>query len=241
MQEIETKSCTDVIFDVADITLDNLALTNKTLDFDWKSTQQQFRANINMQINAVKDIAEQALFMETPVIARVPAGRQKINREDQVNEIRSRIRSALLHSTAQSANQIARIVGCHRQTVVAVQKQLAIRGYIQEYRFRPGHTEETLMRLDTHIRDQNNKFWSVSNYKQQVPECSKRFIAKTLKQHGLRYLKAKRERKLAKRPEFNKKDLQVVLKTSIQAYTNDDVVLLFMDEAEFPLANSSDY
>jgi hypothetical protein len=88
---------------------------------------------------------------------------------------------------------------------------------------------------------------TVPDHKRRVPQCSKKFIARRLKEvHGLRYLKLKKERKDPTKDRYSHKKVcktlvRKVILTSVQAFAKGGETILYLDEAEFPLYQTPEY
>ena len=241
--EMNTRSCTRVLFADEPVRPDQLNLEEREVDQAWSPTQLVFRPDMQQSRREVIEIAEDLLRREQaarPQRAQPRVARARASRRDQVNSVRERVLREIQQSQYNSMRAVAKEAGCHVSTVRAVYKQLALRRRLQPYEYQPGHSAETQAELQAAIGDDRHKFWAITDYKRVVPQCSRQFIAKTLRGQGLRYVKARRERRDPVPRRVCTKQMKAVLWTSVQAFARAGTTLLFLDEAEFPLVNSSD-
>lgn len=243
MQRI-TKTCTEVLFTGDDIRPEQLVLVQRHINPHWRPTQRVFRPAMRMTTVEIREIVQDLMRGERRqrMEGEENGGRrERIPWRDQVNMLRERIWREIEHSPASSMKEIAREVCCNVATVKGVMKQYLIRRGLKPYDYEAGHSNEVKNRLERAIQDPTHMFWTTSDYKRVIPQCSKRYIAKTLKSHGLKYVKTRRERREPVRRQAPWKEIKRVVWPSIQAFARNDETLLYLDEAEFPLVNSSEY
>ena len=158
-----------------------------------------------------------------------------------MNQKRQRISEVIMRTGLITIKDIAKATSCHVSTVKATMAQLQVRGCLAEYQYNNEHSQTIHDQIKNCIADPSNRYFSASDIKRKIPPCSKKFIRKKLKQAGLRYLRLKRERMSGDPRRFDKTELQSVIWTAVQAMAKNQETILFLDEAEFPLVNTSDY
>lgn len=251
-KEIFTKECSPVIFFddwVAGRVSFPLEMTARKLDMDFNLEHKPFKANLSKLRHKITELLNSHLRAEEMMI---PPSTNQSKRKPRpswrvtVNSKRVKIEQVLNTSRSTSIKVLAKEAGCDQSTMRAAMKDRELKKTKGLYNYNNQHSPEVDLLLDNLITDPANKYFSIGDLKRSVQtqancRVSRKWIAKKLKSHGLRYLKLKRERKEGDQRVFNEKQLKQVVWTAAQAWKGDDELMLFMDEAEFLLNVTSDY
>ena len=241
-KEKKNVDCTEVLL-VKDIhSKDDLDLRPRTC-LPIRPTQRVMEQKMDYTEDQILEIIKGQLELERELkpARLIQVRRDAVEWKDKVNSTRTRIITALNSSQTSNIRSIARYACCDVSTVRSVITQLQIRGQLQDFQYRSGHSQETVDQLNDVLDDPDNRYFSIGDYKRLLPQCSRKYIARTLKRKGRKYLKAKRQRQVPSRPIPLFEELKSVIWPSIQGFCSDNVLMMYLDEAEFPLRNSADY
>ena len=245
-----TGSSTELLLPWEGIREGALTLKPRETYKNFTHTHRKFKPDLTMDkeqlLEMVRDLQRQH---QKIAVERPMKETRQTSREEEVNETRQRVLEALrVNPHHKTKKAIAKDAGCHPQTVTNVLAWLSFSSLpLPIYHYNNIHSPQTLERLDQTITNPANHMLTVADHKRRVPQCSKKFIAKRLKDvHGLRYLRLKRERK---NPDKNPYDIRKanrtlfksVTLTSMQAFARGGETILYMDECEFPLYHTPEY
>ena len=240
-------------YDQLDLTLECRPFTS-----DVKMLQRPFKPDRDLKTGEVRDLIDdlETRWRQDGLLSRQPPQErgldeehrpnssicfEKLSRVDAVNFKRQTIGRVIANTKLSKIKHIAKAANCHQSTVRSYIEHLMLRRVIPVYNYRPSYDEHTQATLQSVIEDPANVFASAGDVKRIVPQCSKRYIANTMKQRGLRYLKTARSRLNPEPRLYKASDMQQLISTCTQALLQNDETLFFLDEVSFPLNNSSEY
>lgn len=236
----------------------DLSLECREFTSDVEMLQRPFRPDRHLKPDEIRGLIDdlESRWRQSGLLSRQPRQQegldeehrpnsdicyQNISRVDAVNFKRQEIGRVIARTKLNTIRHIAKAANCHESTVRSYSSQLMLRRVVPVYNYRPGHTEDTRAALQAAIEDPANVFVSAGDVKRIVPQCSKRYIAKTMKQRGLRYLKTARSKRNPEARLYKARDMQLLISTCTQALLQNGETLFFLDEVSFPLNNSSEY
>ena len=253
-----TKKCTPVVFtrevnDNIDLTL-RARKCNNTLVV----TQKPFRPKLPMSKEEILDLLDDLTAREGRLESEARVARQtrrmceekvnktgvcyqKVSREEAVNIKRENIRRVIFESNLTTIKDIAEASCCHASTVKEFFDRLQLTRHVPLYTYPNTHPQHTNHTIQSVIEDPSNKFYSTSDIKRIVPQCSRKYIRRQVKRLGYRYLKTERQRRDPKLREYKESELNDTIAMSAQAMLQNDDTIFFLDEVEFPLNITSDY
>jgi hypothetical protein len=216
---------------------------------DLLNTHTKFKPDLAMDKEQLLEILTELQRREQKAPPERPWRARPVSRVNEVNQARQRVLEALrVNPHNKTKKAIAADAHCHPQTVTKVLESLACSSFPRPlYSYNNFHTPQTLARLDQSISDPDNLMISVSDHKRRTPICSKKFIARRMREvHGLRYLKLKRERRDPTKDKYSpsradRSLVRSVVLTSMQAFARGNETLLYLDECEFSLCHTPDY
>src|SRR3990167_151763 len=152
--------------------------------------------------------------------------------KDKVNRARDAVRGRMAAGRAGDVGGLAGQAGCHEHTVRKLLRRELLLGPVPRYDYNHQHPPEVAQNILGLMTSEEGKYFSTASVKQRMPGVSRKFVARTLKKHGLRYTRIRHTRPPR---TFDRTEVCRVLSTALPAFNRADESLLFLDEVIFPL------
>ena len=157
--------------------------------------------------------------------------RLKQSWKEKVNLQRERARAEMLGGEVANLQALSARLGLHRSTAKKLRDSYFVTGSIPAFEYNHQHPPETAAEVVQMVESPEGRYFSAGEVKRRMPELSRKFIRRCLRQGGLRY---RRIRHTKKKREFYKPEVCRVLSTCLPAFDRDEESLLFLDEVIFP-------
>ena len=151
---------------------------------------------------------------------------------DRVNSQRDATRADLESGRVRSLDQMVERLGCHKSTARKLRDRQFFLRHIPGYDYNNLRSPEVAQNILGLMTSEEGKYFSTASVKQRMPGVSRKFVARTLKKHGLRYTRIRHTRPPR---TFDRTEVCRVLSTALPAFNRADESLLFLDEVIFPL------
>lgn len=232
-----TRRCTPVVFIDMVQTHEN-RLDQRPVVLQSELRVQPFSVEAVLNQETLQEMAGELLQQEEGGGEARRPGRPRRERrsrqwwKDKVNRVRDAVRSQMEAGRAGDVEVLANQAGCHTDTVRKLVRQQTLLGPLPRYDYNNQHPPEVAQRVIGLMTSDEGKYFSTSSVKQRIPQVSKKFVARTLKEQGLTY---RRIRHTKPPRRFDSAEVCRVLSTALPAFNRDDESLLFLDEVIFPL------
>ena len=202
---------------------------------------QPFLVEHMLDKDALVSMAEDLLRAEEEAVEQArPVRRRrvrpaKLSWKDKINRQREAVRRAGTDGENKDLYVISRRGGSSPHTTRRNIGRQLILGFLPtfDYNFqRPADDRNRVLGIMT---SDEGKYFSISAVKQRLPDMSRKYIARTLKQAGLRYRRIRHTRPPRR---FDESEVRRVLSRALPAFDRDDESLLFLDEVIFPQPDS---
>ena len=164
----------------------------------------------------------------------------RLSRAQKINQKRALVAGILKTRPHVNFREVCSISGCSFKLVKRVFRDMQWDGTFKPYNYPNLKPPEVLAQFDESVRHLQGSFKTIADLKRENPHCSRKWIARQIKQTGFRWLKLKR--KLKNPPEKRPKAKAIIRVIShlMQALSCPRAVVLYIDEAHFPLFQTSD-
>ena len=166
--------------------------------------------------------------------------KQRLSRAQKINERRNLIATIIARQPFIKIKQICRISGCCYSMVKRILLEREFSGTIPQFVYPNLKRPEELRRFEESVYHLQGSFKTLADLKRENPTCSRKWIAKRLHEAGFRW------RMLVKQPKKEIKerpDAKLVVKVIChltQALSSPKAVVIYVDEAHFPLFQTSE-
>lgn len=171
----------------------------------------------------------------------LPPSQRKMTWAEQINRKRQVIAGMLRRQTSLNFAKVCRSTGCDFETVKSVYNDLLFQGQPCHYDYQNQKAPEDIQKMDHIAQNLQGTYQTVSDIKRELPNFSKKKIAKTLRQTGLRWRQLVRKRKNPKEPKYSPKSVVEVVSHLTQAMNSANTILLYVDEVHFPLVQTASH
>lgn len=200
-------------------------------------TVQPFTTDGRLDKEALIEMASELLRAEQEAEAaarprRQGVARRKQTRKEKVNLLRDRARAEMFEGEVANLDSLAARLGVHRSTAKKLRDRYLLTGTIPAYEYNNQHPPEVAEEVIGIMSSEEAQYFTTTDVKRRLPNVSKKFIARTLRQHGYRY---RRIRHTRQRRVFSEAEVCRVVSTCLPAFDRADETLLFLDEVIFPL------
>jgi DDE superfamily endonuclease len=231
---VVTRRCTPVIF------------IDQKSEFETRMEEREAEtfASFAVQPFTVEGLLDKEVLMEmvkdllkVEEAAVIPTRVRKVRRaklswEDKINSQRETVRTEVAGGRIMDLNLLARKAGCCVQTARRnLSRQLTV-GILPVFQCNRQRSADDPQKVLDLVTSGQGKYFSISSVKQRLPYMSRKYIARSLKQGGLRYRKLRHTRIPR---TFNGTEVCRVLSRALPAFDREDETLLFLDEVIFPL------
>jgi transposase len=152
--------------------------------------------------------------------------------KQKVNLQRDLVRADMEAGRVRSLDEMVDRLGCHKSTARRLRDRQFFLRHIPGYEYNNQRPPEVAQNIIGLMTSDEGRYFSTSSVKQRMPEVSKKFVARTLRQNGLRYRRIRHTRPPR---HFDQAEVCRVLSTALPAFDRADESLLFLDEVIFPL------
>ena len=190
----------------------------------------------NLYRDHLKLIASRQPGIRCPRIKRL-----RINRDQKINKKRALIAAILSNQNIINYAEAGKLSRSSYATVKRVHRDLQYDGEPQIYEYNNQKTPQVLSEFDDSIASLQGTFATIADLRRQHPTCSRKWIGKQLHDEGYRWLKMRRERRIPKKNAPREEGVVDVICQVVQALVaRQKTVVIYMDEAHFPLYQTSD-
>ena len=163
----------------------------------------------------------------------------KDNWADQVNRKRRLIASCLDRQVRLNLKDACRFTGCSFAMVKRVYHDLLYQSKPQEFEYPNLKCQEEIKRLKDSIEEVDGAYSTIDDLKRKHPNFSRKWISKGLKNTGHRWLLMTKKRKIPLEKNYSAKEVIEVVSHLAQSIVNEQIEVLYIDEAHFPLVQTS--
>lgn len=199
-------------------------------------TVQPFLVAGRLDKEALMEMAGELLRAEQQAEAAARPPRQypvrlKQSWKEKVNLQRERARAEMLGGEVANLQALSARLGLHHSTAKKLRDSYFATGSIPAFEYNHLHPSETAAEVVQMVESPAGRYFSAGEVKRRMPQLSRKFIRRSLRQGGLRY---RRIRHTKKKREFPEAEVCRVLSTCLPAFDRDEESLLFLDEVIFP-------
>ena len=169
-----------------------------------------------------------------------PPQPSRLSWAQKVNQKRELIASIFRRHHHISFAEVSRISSSSFKAVKRVYRDLQYDDTFQPYNYPNIKTPEALARIDDCVAHLQGTFKTIADIKRENPDFSRKWIARKLKRTGFRYLMLTKQPKKPLPEKTNQREIIKVISHLTQALSSPQTVVIYCDEAHFPLFQTSE-
>ena len=200
--------------------------------------------DVKLMFNILRDLYLDHRKEHEAVKLRMPGGHpggQWRSREDLINEKRQQIALVLQNQDLVNLKAAARMCRASYEMVRGVHRDLLADGQASTYVYPNQKTEAEMACFNGSLARLQGSYSTIADLRRQNPHCSRRWIGLRLKCAGYKWRKLRRNRKNPKKENPNVQRIVGSICHLVQAHVSPGVTVVFIDEAHFPLYQTSDH
>lgn len=173
--------------------------------------------------------------------SRDTAKNQRSSRADEINRKREVVAAVLKNQNIVNFRLACKMTGCSYEMVRAVHRDLQMDGAPSSYEYPNEKSASEIALFNISLNSLQGTYQTIADLKRQNPSCSRKWIARRLKLRGFKWRQLRRQRKNPKKEKPNHKRVVEVICHMVQAHNSPNCKTIFIDEAHFPLYQTSDH
>ena len=159
---------------------------------------------------------------------------------EKINAKRALVASIIQTRPHLNFREVCSISGCCFKLVKRVYRDMQWDGNFQPYNYPNLKPPQVLAQFEESVSHLQGSLKTIADLKRENPSCSRKWIARSIRRTGFKWLKLKRQLKNPPEKRHNAKEIISVISHLTQALSCSRAVVIYCDEAHFPLFQTSD-